>query len=158
MSVIVSLSAKNKIGLVDGTCPKPADSSPHIKQWSICNNMLNKSFRTVNGTKVFEIKKELASTMQGALDIASYFNKLKKLWDELRVIRNNKVNTCACPIKAEILKEEEEDKVHQFLMGLNDIYVGVKSNILMLQPLSSLENAYNILLQDEKQRQVNPGS
>lgn len=43
-------------------------------------------------------------------------------------------------------------------MGLNDIYVGVKSNILMLQPLSSLENAYNILLQDEKQRQVNPGS
>nr|XP_016488684.1 PREDICTED: uncharacterized protein LOC107808658 [Nicotiana tabacum] len=157
MSVIVSLSAKNKIGLVDGTCPKPADSSPHIKQWSICNNMVISSLTSSVSPEIAK-SVQYSQTVERALDIASYFNKLKKLWDELRVIRNNKVNTCACPIKAEILKEEEEDKVHQFLMGLNDIYVGVKSNILMLQPLSSLENAYNILLQDEKQRQVNPGS
>ncbi|XP_033516181.1 uncharacterized protein [Nicotiana tomentosiformis] len=39
-SVIVSSSAKNKIGFVDGTCPKPAENSPHIKQWNICNNMV----------------------------------------------------------------------------------------------------------------------
>ncbi|XP_033514551.1 uncharacterized protein [Nicotiana tomentosiformis] len=92
-SIIVSLSAKNKIGSVDGTCPKLAENSPHIKQWNKCNNMviawltnslspeiaesvqyseivesiweqLNKRYGAVNGTKVFEIKKELASTMQ----------------------------------------------------------------------------------------------
>ncbi|XP_019251238.1 PREDICTED: uncharacterized protein LOC109230169 [Nicotiana attenuata] len=166
--VIVSLSARNKIGFVDGTCPKPAENSPHIKQWNRCNNkiiswltsslspeiaesvqysetaesiweQLNKIYRAVNGTKVFEIKKELASTMQGALDISSYFKKLN-LWDELRVMRSNKVNACACPIKVELLKEEEEDRVHQFLIGLNDIYVEVKSNILMIQPIPSLDS------------------
>lgn len=27
-SIIVSLSSKNKIGFIDGTCPKPAERSP----------------------------------------------------------------------------------------------------------------------------------
>ncbi|XP_009629312.1 uncharacterized protein [Nicotiana tomentosiformis] len=43
-------------------------------------------------------------------------------------------------------------------MGLNEVYVGVRSNILMIQPLSSLDTVYNILLQDEKQRQVVPNT
>nr|XP_016467727.1 PREDICTED: uncharacterized protein LOC107790323 [Nicotiana tabacum] len=43
-------------------------------------------------------------------------------------------------------------------MGLNEVYVGVMSNILMIQPLSSLDTVYNILLQDEKQRQVIPNT
>lgn len=71
---------------------------------------------------------------------------------------SNKVNACVCPIKAKLLKDEEEVRVHQFLMGLSDIYVGVRSNILMMQLLPSLDNTYNILLQDEKQRQVNHAS
>lgn len=39
-------------------------------------------------------------------------------------------------------------------MGLNKIYVGVRSNLLIIQPPTSLDNAYNILLNDEKKRQV----
>ncbi|XP_070003378.1 uncharacterized protein [Nicotiana sylvestris] len=85
-NIIVSLSAKNKIDFVDGTFPKPAENSPYIKQWNICNNtiiswltsslspeiaesvqysetaesiweQLNKRYGAVNGTKVFEINK-----------------------------------------------------------------------------------------------------
>lgn len=64
---------------------------------------------------MFELKKELASIFQGSLDIASYFNKLKKLWDELGYVCTNHVNRCSCPIKSDLQKEKEEDKVHQFL-------------------------------------------
>ncbi|XP_075091779.1 uncharacterized protein LOC142171949 [Nicotiana tabacum] len=56
-------------------------------------------YETVNGTKVFEIKRELASTYQGTLDIASYFNKLKKLWDELGVMCTSHANSCVCAAK-----------------------------------------------------------
>ncbi|XP_019257719.1 PREDICTED: uncharacterized protein LOC109235931 [Nicotiana attenuata] len=52
-------------------------------------------------------------------------------------------------------RQKEEDKVDQFLMGLNEVYIGVRSNILMMQPVPSLDTVYNILLQDEKQTQVN---
>ncbi|XP_009763318.1 uncharacterized protein [Nicotiana sylvestris] len=110
-------------------------------------------YGVVNDTKVFEIKKELASTQQGSLDIASYFNKLKKLWDELSTMRKNHRNCCTCATRDGIQKEEE-DKLHQFLMGLNEVYVGVRSNLLMMQLPPILDSAYSILLQDENQKQV----
>nr|XP_016514477.1 PREDICTED: uncharacterized protein LOC107831242 [Nicotiana tabacum] len=184
-SMIVSMSARNKIAFIDGSCPKPTATSPDYKQWDCCNNMviswitsslsseiaesvqysettesiwkqLNNRYGTVNGTKVFELKRELESTYQGSLDIASYFTKLKRIWDELGVMCSGHANTCTCAAKEGLQKEKEEDKVHQFLMGLNEVYVGVRSNLIMMQPLTSLDNVYNILLQDEKQRQVNP--
>jgi len=177
--MIVSLSARNKIGFIDRTCVKPPENSPQFRQWDRCNNMviswltsslspdiaesvqyldtvesiwkqLNNRYGTVNGTKVFELKRELASTFQGSLDIPSYFNKLKKIWDELEVIRSSHANSCNCAAKEGLQKEREEDKVHQFLMGLNEVYVGVRSNLLMMNPLPSLDCVYNILLQDEK--------
>lgn len=103
---------------------------------------------------MFEIKSELASTYQGTLDIASYFNKLKRIWDELGVMCTRHANSCICAAKKRLHKEKEKDRVHQFLMGLNNICVGVRSNILMMQPLPSLDIVYSILLQDEKQRHV----
>ncbi|XP_075084736.1 uncharacterized protein LOC142167994 [Nicotiana tabacum] len=108
-SMIVSLYAKSKIKFVDGSCPRPITTDiSKLRQWDRCNNMviswltislsptiaksvqysettesiwnqLERRSGVVNGTKVFEIKKELASTQQGSLDIVSYFNKLKKL-------------------------------------------------------------------------------
>ncbi|XP_019237780.1 PREDICTED: uncharacterized protein LOC109217935 [Nicotiana attenuata] len=150
-NMIVSLSTKNKIGFIDGSCVKSVQYSETAESiWKELNNR----YGTVSGTKVFEIKRELSSTYQGSLDVASYFNKLKKLWDELEIMRSSHANACAA--KEGLQKEKEEDKVHQFLMGLNEVYVGVRSNILMMHPLPSIDNVYNILLQDEKQRQVLP--
>lgn len=66
---------------------------------------------------MFELKREIASTYHGSLDIASYFNKVKKIWDELRVMCSSHANSCSCYAKGGLHKEKEEDKVHQFLMG-----------------------------------------
>ncbi|XP_075087875.1 uncharacterized protein LOC142169848 [Nicotiana tabacum] len=145
-SMIVALSAKNQIAFIDGTCPKPSDNTPGLKQWN--------RYGAVNRTKVFEIKKELASTCQGSLDIASYFNKLKRLWDELGFTCKNHMNTCTCAAKPGLQQEVEENKLYQFLIGLNETYINVRSNLTMMRPSPSLDNAYNILLQDESPRQV----
>ncbi|XP_070011244.1 uncharacterized protein [Nicotiana sylvestris] len=126
-SIIVSLSARNKIEFIDGTFPRPSPNSPESKHWVRCNNMVISC-------------------------------KLKKLWDELRVMRTSHGSTCTCAAKAGIKKEEEEDRLHQFLVGLNDTYISVRSNLLMMQPPPSLDSAYNTLLQDERQRQINSSS
>lgn len=39
-NMIVSRSAKNKIGFIDGSCTKPAEDSPQYRQWDRCNNMV----------------------------------------------------------------------------------------------------------------------
>ncbi|XP_070035937.1 uncharacterized protein [Nicotiana tomentosiformis] len=62
---------------------------------------------------------------------------------------------CTCGGKA---AEDEEKKVYQFLMRLNDTYVQTRSNIIMMNPLPSIGNVYGILLSDEKQRQVSTGT
>ncbi|KAM2326047.1 hypothetical protein ACFX1X_025319 [Malus domestica] len=45
-----------------------------------------------------------------------------------------------------------------FLMGLNVIYSGVRSNILMMAPLPKVRQAYSLVIQDETQRQMSSGS
>ncbi|XP_059294865.1 uncharacterized protein LOC132047909 [Lycium ferocissimum] len=39
-------------------------------------------------------------------------------------------------------------------MGLNDSYCGARGNILMISPLPTISNAYALLVQEEKQREV----
>ncbi|XP_075109190.1 uncharacterized protein LOC142180981 [Nicotiana tabacum] len=181
--MIVALSAKNKIAFVDGTCLQPTTTVVEQKLWDRCNNMviswltaslspeiaesvqysetaqsiwvqLQTRYGTANRTKIFELKRELAHTSQGPLDIASYFSKLKGLWDELGVVCTNHGQRCTCAAKPGIIQEDEENRLFQFLMGINETYMGVRSNLLMMQPPPSLNSAYNILLNDEKQRQV----
>ncbi|XP_070014151.1 uncharacterized protein LOC142162462 [Nicotiana tabacum] len=94
-SIIVSLSARNKIAFIDGTLPRSPINSPECKQWDRVNNMviswltsslsaeiaesvqysetaesiwrqLNIRYGTINGTKKFEIKRELAYMSRGS--------------------------------------------------------------------------------------------
>ncbi|XP_070043086.1 uncharacterized protein [Nicotiana tomentosiformis] len=48
----------------------------------------------------------------------------------------------------------EDQRIIQFLMGLNDVYSQSRSNIFMMNPLPSLDLAYLPLLQDESQREI----
>ena len=44
----------------------------------------------------------------------------------------------------------EEEKSHQYLMGLNDdLYSQVRGQILTQDPLSPLDKIFNIVLQEE---------
>ncbi|XP_075095228.1 uncharacterized protein LOC142173523 [Nicotiana tabacum] len=79
---------------------------------------LNKRYGIVNGTRVFEIKQELAFTSQGSLDIASYFNKLKKLWDELGFMCASRGSSCTCTAKSEIKERMMKTSCISFLWGL----------------------------------------
>nr|XP_033514902.1 uncharacterized protein LOC117279458 [Nicotiana tomentosiformis] len=117
--MIVSLSARNKIAFIDGSCPEPATTSSDYKQWDRCNNMV--------------ISWLTSSLLPDIAESIQYSETAEK----------------------GLQKEKDEDKVHQFLMGLNEVYVGVRSNLLMMQHLPSLNNVHNILHQDERQRQVN---
>ena len=57
--------------------------------------------------------------------LSTYFTKLKALWDELEAYRTP--FTCnQCQIH---IDQREEDKLMQLLMGLNESYKPVRSNI-----------------------------
>lgn len=113
---------------------------------------IEKRYGQANGTKVFQIRKEISSISQGSSSIVSYFARIKKLWDELGYATTYPPYVCGC--KEAFLKLEEEQRVHQFLMWLNDNYSTIKRNILMIKPLPDLDSVYSMLIHDETQSEV----
>ncbi|PNY08246.1 hypothetical protein L195_g004761 [Trifolium pratense] len=60
---------------------------------------------------------------------------------------------CNCNIASKLEKHREEEKVHQFLMGLDDVsYDTVHSNILAADPIPSLNRVYGTLVQEERMK------
>lgn len=64
--------------------------------------------------------------------VNSYFNRLKGLWEELKNYRPNVNNT----------DYKFEDQIKQFLMGLDEQFSNVRSQILLMDPLPSLNKVF----------------
>ncbi|KAI5416724.1 hypothetical protein KIW84_041663 [Lathyrus oleraceus] len=104
--------------------------------------------------RIADIQEEVARLQQGTLDISSYFTKLMTLWEEIETFRPIRDCTCAIPCScgaaADLRKFKEQDKVIKFLKGLGDQYSHVGSQIMLMSPLPTLDNAFNLILQQER--------
>ncbi|XP_023760831.1 uncharacterized protein LOC111909276 [Lactuca sativa] len=105
--MMIALSAKNKIGFVNGKVLKPASDHNSFDNWQRCNHMvtswipnvlsndigesvlysssakaiwddLDDRFGQSNGAKLYHLQKEIFDLNQGSDDLATYFTKLKK--------------------------------------------------------------------------------
>ncbi|XP_016435935.1 uncharacterized protein LOC107762124 [Nicotiana tabacum] len=118
-TILVALSIRNKLDFINGSSVKPPDSSPLARQcveysklakdiWS----KLEERYGQADAARVFELKKELAHISQGSLDIASYFNKIKQLWDEIDALSISRVRSCSnCGFKSDYQKDDDVQKV-----------------------------------------------
>ena len=61
---------------------------------------------------------------------------------------------CTCGTAKKMQTMREEEKVFDFLMGLDEAYATVRSQILSVHQLPNLGRAYAIAAQEEKQRLV----
>ncbi|XP_060201819.1 uncharacterized protein LOC132630248 [Lycium barbarum] len=179
--MLISLSTKRKLGFINEKVVKPVETDPTYDNWVMCNDMviawilnsldkeiaetvihtetaggiwkeIEKRYGQASGTKVFQLLKDISSISQVSSSIASYFNRNKKMWDELTI--SIIYPPCTCDCKEEWVKLEEEQRVHQFLAGLNESYGGIRINILMIKPLSDLDSVYSMLIHDEQQSEL----
>ncbi|XP_075101634.1 uncharacterized protein LOC142177072 [Nicotiana tabacum] len=168
-NMLTSLSAKNKISLLDGRVNQPTPDYPYYPYWERCNDMVkawitnsvsrkiaasvmcfkttkevwkdvNERFGQSNGSKYIEIQREINSTAQGSSDITSYFPKMRSLWDELNSSYVGPVCSCGA-----LPKFIEDQQLFQFLNGLNESYITVKSGIMLMNSLPPISKAYSLL-------------
>ncbi|XP_074299636.1 uncharacterized protein LOC141630781 [Silene latifolia] len=175
------LDAKNKLGFIEGKVGKPpGDEEDNIELVALrqCNAMLRGWLRISieeklhasitfsgsvkeiwdklrdrytarNAPRVHELKGELSECKQRRESVVEYYTRLKVIWDELA--NYSRVTLCTCGAAAALTKEREEEKVHQFLMGLDStLYGNLRSNILMEDPITSLTKAYSLVLREER--------
>lgn len=108
--------------------------------------------------RVFQLRKDLSSLTQSTLSITAYFTKFRTMIAEIDTLSSMPKCICAsCNCACESAKRLEKYvdmlKLSQFLMGLNDQYTSVRGQLLMMQPVPSISQAFSLLLQEESQRE-----
>ncbi|XP_075101903.1 uncharacterized protein LOC142177327 [Nicotiana tabacum] len=71
---------------------------------------LEDRYDQTNGTKLYQIQKEINDLSQGVLDITGYYIKMKKLWKELNTlsIKTHCNWVCTCGAKESMHKVEQD--------------------------------------------------
>ncbi|XP_021853361.2 uncharacterized protein [Spinacia oleracea] len=125
---------------------------------------LNERFGQSNGPLIYQLKKEIENLTQQNMTIVTYYGKLKKLWDEMKNLRAFSSCTCgammqcSCQFLKKIAEFEEEDKMMQFLLGLNGGFDSTMTNVLSMDPLPSINRVFSITQQIEKQKELSGGN
>lgn len=65
---------------------------------------------------------------------------------------------CTCGVAHKIHELEQNQRLIKFLMGLNNEYTATRGSILMMKPLPTVAQAYTLLIQDEKQCELQSSS
>ncbi|CAH9101387.1 unnamed protein product [Cuscuta europaea] len=108
-----------------------------------------------DGPRLFQLKKSLGNLSQGSQNITDYYNSFKELWDEyseFRAIPSCTCGRCTCNISETYQKLLQKESILKFLVGLNDSYVHLRSQILLNTEKGILSNVYSIFLQEESRR------
>lgn len=90
------------------------------------------------------------------MTVASYYAKMKTILDQLgaysKVPKCN-CGGCTCGQAHEYACEREEEKLHQFLMGLEEATFGTTcSQILNMDPLANISKVYSMIMKEESHR------
>lgn len=172
------LKGKGKISHLTGTGPKPED--PLFKAWDeedsmimawlwssmvpeisdtmmfmanakdIWNAVQETYSKAKDAAQVYEVKVKTMAAKQGSKTVTEYANQLKSLWQELdhyRVIKTK------CPEDATILKEFiEQDRVYDFLVGLNSEFDQVRIQILGKPEVPCFNEVVAVIRSEESRR------
>nr|GMD14348.1 retrovirus-related Pol polyprotein from transposon TNT 1-94 [Ipomoea batatas] len=117
---------------------------------------IKERFSVANGPRIQQIKTELSECKQHGMSIVAYYGKLKALWDDLA--NYDQIPTCLCAgckcdISTKLERRREDEKVHQFLMGLDEASYGtVRTNMLATEVLPSLNKVYTALIREERMK------
>ncbi|CAN6548474.1 unnamed protein product [Malus baccata var. baccata] len=90
-----------------------------------------------------EPTEDSAELRQEGQQVGVYYVDLKSVWQELDQRRPIKME---CAIDLKTLRDEIQiDRVYAFLVGLDDVFDKVHSDILRTQPLPSVEEVFSVV-------------
>ncbi|KAK2417773.1 hypothetical protein QL285_040035 [Trifolium repens] len=105
--------------------------------------------------RISDLQDDLVRLQQGNFDVSNYFTQLTSIWEQIDTYRPTRDCTCAIPCTCgavtDLRKFREQDKVLKFLKGLNEQFCHVRSQIMMIEPLPTLEKTFSLVLGQERQ-------
>lgn len=105
-----------------------------------------------NGPLLYQLQREICTISQGSSIVEAYFTRLMKLQDEY--FSCLPTSLCHCEGKQQTDERNSFTCVIQHLMGLNDSFDQVRNQILVMEPLPTIDRVYSMLLSVERQREI----
>lgn len=98
--------------------------------------------------RIHQLMEQLASCRQNGEPVIDYFGRLSIKWEEMQTYRPSPPCTCSAARIYE--KEREDERVHQFIMGLDDSRFGnVVSSIIEADELPDIGKVYAKVIREE---------
>ncbi|XP_071739254.1 uncharacterized protein [Rutidosis leptorrhynchoides] len=180
-SVLLALGTKNKVEFIDGTCIKNTIDDVLARQWDRCNSVvltwllgslseelysvsifsvdaatvwkdLKDTYDKIDGSVIFNLYQNINTVKQGNSTLAEYYHKLSSLWVQYDAMI--KLTKCTCDAAQTNQTHNNMLRLMQFLMGLNDCYMAVRSNLLLRDPLPDVKTVYSVISREESHRSV----
>ncbi|CAH9145484.1 unnamed protein product [Cuscuta epithymum] len=114
---------------------------------------LQERFEKESAPRAYELRCSLGAIRQDGQSISAYFSRLRRVWDEMVSINATPSCTCdgcSCNISKQIAKSRDRDQLYDFLMGLDDAYGHLKTQILATRPVPTLTAAYHLVSEGEQ--------
>ncbi|KAJ0591220.1 putative RNA-directed DNA polymerase [Helianthus annuus] len=184
-SMKLALEAKNKFGFINGKCEKSTEDSVLASQWDRCNSVvltwllnsvseelflgqvfsslasevwedLKETYDKIDGSVVYDLFKKINSISQNGSTVADYYNRLTTMWKQFDAMLQ--LPTCSCKAAKDYNDFTMLIKLMQFLMGLDDVYQPVRTNLLTRETFPSVKVAYSVVSREESHRLTSSGS
>ncbi|KAJ0821780.1 putative RNA-directed DNA polymerase [Helianthus annuus] len=181
----LALEAKNKFGFIDGKCKKNTEDDVLGSQWDRCNSVvlswllnsvseelylgqvfsklasevwvdLKETYDKVDGSVVYDLYKKINCITQNGSSVSEYYHKLNTMWKQFDSVVQ--LPTCSCQAAKDYNDFSMLIKLMQFLMGLDDIYQPVRTNLLTREPLPTVKVAFSIVSREESHRNSSTGT
>ncbi|CAN0892915.1 hypothetical protein LINGRAHAP2_LOCUS17851 [Linum grandiflorum] len=118
---------------------------------------LKDRFGRGSASRAYELRHNICLLRQEDLGVSAYYTRQRALWDELCAITPRPQCTCSgcnCDIQKKMREAADKEHLFAFLMGLDENYAAIRSHILSLQTTPLLAQAYNMVAEDEQQREI----
>ena len=117
---------------------------------------LEERFSQTSGPQLYTLQQSLQDLKQDPeTSITEFFTQIKAIWDQINQM--NPLSSCTsagCICNQTFMKQQQEERLVQLLMKLDNKFTTMRTNILMIQPLPTISMVYKLLIQEEKQRQA----
>ncbi|GKD86002.1 ribonuclease H-like domain-containing protein [Tanacetum coccineum] len=141
-AMLLALEGKNKISFIDGSCKRSNTYEEELKE----------TYDKVDGSIIFGLHNQINTLKQVGSSIIDYYHKLNALWKQFDAMIE--LPKCVCNASKSFKNHNQLMKLMQFLIGLDDSYMQIRSSILSREVLPDVRSAYTTISSEESHRVV----
>ncbi|XP_076892882.1 uncharacterized protein LOC143544734 [Bidens hawaiensis] len=131
------------------------DDEVLASQWDMCNSVVLTWILNSVCDELY-VGQKIGLLSQNGSSVSEYYHKLTTVWKQFDAMLQ--LPSCSCQASKSFNDFNTLIKLMQFLMGLDDVYQPVRTNLLTREPLPTVKTAFSIISKEESHRSANGSS